>query len=549
MTEWNISALFESAARRYPDREAVVTADQGVRTFRELESSSNRLAGYLSALDVGTDDHVAILAQNCVEWIESALAAYRIGAAPVNLNYRYTERELSQILSDSEPMAVIANRQFGSRLVNMSLPPSVVSGGVVMVEDGTDVTVPKASVTYADCLRARPVTDSAASRTGDARYVMYTGGTTGSPKGVIWRHEDVLKAHGMHRDLVSEAEVDSPDSILELAGEREPVTVMALGQMMHANGLWTTLKTLLWGDRLVIQRRFDPVGVWDTVAERGVNVLSFVGDAMARPLVDELERDPQRWDLTSLQAINSAAAVLSSSVQDRFFELLPGVSVVEAIGTSETGMEGAAPVTPGLRRDRGGPSVKIGPDIGLVDDNNRLVPLRPGTSGRIARTGNIALRYHRDPEKTRSTFLQIDGRRWAVPGDYGMVVASETLVLKGRGSASINTGGEKVFAEEVESALKGHPAILDALVVGVPDQRWGNAVAALVQFRIGETASLDEIRDYCRGTLASYKLPRILVPTDRIARSPSGKPDYGWARLRVLENQACQDEPEVGVSE
>ncbi|HEY1973152.1 MAG TPA: AMP-binding protein [Pseudonocardia sp.] len=535
MSAWNIAELFEAAARRFPHREAVLTADQGARTFAELAAAADRFAGYLAGLGVGRDDHVAVYAPNSLEWIVCALAAYRVGAAPVNVNYRYTQRELNTVLADSGSKVVVAARELAGRLAGVEAP-SLLPGGLVLVEDGSGVAEPEDAVWFDRCL-AGATFERSSPRTGGERYVMYTGGTTGAPKGVLWRHEDVLKAHAVHRDTVSEREAETPGAVLDLAAEREPITVMALGQLMHANGLWTTLKTLAWGDRLVIQRRFDPARVWKLVADHGVQILSFVGDAMARPLVEELEREPGRWDLSSLWVLTSAAAVFSAAVQDRFRELLPGVTLMEAIGTSETGMEGAAPITD---RGLGGPVVAVGPDIGLVDEANRLLPLRPGARGRIARTGHIALGYHNDPEKTRSVFLEIDGRRWAVPGDYAEMVDADTMLLRGRGSASINTGGEKVFAEEVEATLKSHRAVLDAVVVGVPDDRWGQAVAAVVEFRDGASASLEQLREHCGSTLAGYKLPRVLAVTDQMRRSPSGKPDYRWARSQVRDLAGCE---------
>lgn len=535
MTDWNIAALFDAAAARFPDRAALTHADEGTFTYGELAEASARMAGYLDSIGIGKGDHVAIYAPNCVGWIVCALAAYQVRAAPVNINYRYTERELSVVFSDSDPKAVVFARTFGSRLAGVDLP-SVVRGGLVVLEDGTDGAAPAEATSYNRCLEAPAFTPAPSALTGDERYVMYTGGTTGSPKGVMWRHEDVLKAHGIHQDLLTGNELDRADAIIEVAADRPPITVMALGQLMHANGLWVTLRTLLWGNHLVLQRRFDPVEVWQLVADHGINSVAFVGDAMARPLAEELQRNPGQWDLSSLQALSSAAAVFSASVRDQLFELLPNIMIAEAIGTSETGVEGNAPAPRQPIQNHGGPSVNIGPAIGLVDDDDKLIPLRPGARGRIARTGHIAQGYLKDPVKTQATFMEIDGRRWAVPGDYAEVVDEHTIVLRGRGSASINTGGEKVFAEEVEAAIKAHPSVADVLVVAVPDQRWGQAVGAVVEFRPGQTASLEDVRERCRATLADYKLPRVLVPAPRVTRSPSGKPDYRWAKSWALEH-------------
>ncbi len=525
---------------------ALTHADEGSFSYGELAQASARMAGYFDSIGIGEGDHVAIYAQNCVGWIVCALAAYQLRAAPVNINYRYTERELSVVFADSAPKAVVFARQFGSRLAGVELP-WVVGGGLVVLDDGTDAAAPAETVRYDQCLESPAFAPAPSSLTGDARYVMYTGGTTGAPKGVLWRHEDVLKAHSIHRDLVTGTELDRPEAIVELAAKSPPVTVMALGQLMHANGLWVSFRTLLGGNHLVLQRRFDPRQVWQLVADLKVNFVAFVGDAMARPLVEELQRNPARWDLSCLLMLSSAAAVFSASVRDQFFELLPTVMIAEAIGTSETGVEGNAPAPRQAAHNHGGPAVNIGPDIGLVDDDNNLIPLQPGARGRIARTGHIAQGYLNDPVKSQATFLDLDGRRWAVPGDYAEVVDEHTIVLRGRGSASINTGGEKVFAEEVEAAIKAHPSVADALVVAVPDPRWGQAVGAVVEFRPGKTASLDDIRKHCRATLADYKLPRVLVPAPQVTRSPSGKPDYRWAQSWVLERITPQPANSEGM--
>ena len=533
MTTWNIADLFEQAAGLFPDREALVVSEQR-RTFAELHDRSDRLAGHLRGLGVGPGDLVAVYAENGAEWAETMLAAYKIRAAPMNVNYRYTARELTNLLNDARPAAIVFQSKFAPTLREVAVPVSVVHGGLIEVLDDTAEPLLEGAASFAAALAGPPISADG-DRGPDDIYVMYTGGTTGSPKGVLWRHEDVLRAHGVDVDSTTRRVVEQPEEIGALSRDRDQTTIVALGQFMHANGTWSMLKTVLWGNRVVMQRTFDPPAVWAAIERERADTLGFVGDAMGRPLIESLAADRDAYDLRSLRVVASAAATFTRAVQERFFELLPGVTIVETIGSSESGSEGSAPVTRGAdAAGRAGPRVAIGPGVALVDEANHLIELVPGTVGRLARTGSIALGYRNDPAKTATTFPVIDGRRWCIPGDYAEVVDGRTILLMGRGSVSINTGGEKVFAEEVEAALTSHPAVYDAVVVGIADERWGQAVVGVVQARPGHQPDAQELRDHCRTTLAGYKVPKRVLLVDKVERSPSGKPDYAWARSVAL---------------
>lgn len=532
---WNIADLFEQAVDSFGEREAIAIGESR-RTYRELNTRANALAGHLLDIGVQPGDHIAVYAENCVEWVEALLAAFKIKAATVNVNYRYVESELAYIFKDAQPTALLFQRKYGDLVSRVGPPASLKQGGLVTIEDRSGADLLQDSQLYDRILQSDPPTEWP-QRTGDERYIMYTGGTTGAPKGVLWRHENVLKAHGADADTFgSQQTVQDPTAIVELASKRPQVTLLTLGQLMHANGVWGILKALLWGDKAVSFPRFDPPAVWRAVEQHRGNVLSFVGDAMGRPLIEELEKNPKSYDVSSLLLVVSAAAVFSPAVQERFFSLLPNVTLVEGIGSSETGIEGAAPVARDGETHRG-PTVAIAPGLGLVNDDNELIDLVPGATGRIARTGNIAMGYHNDPAKTAATFIDIDGARWSVPGDYAEVVDPTTIVLKGRGSVSINTGGEKVFAEEVERVLRSHPGVYDAVVVGVPDERWGKAVAAVLQTREGHSLNQDELDKYCRTQLAGYKVPNVIHQVSQIHRFPSGKPNYVWAQEVVTPSR------------
>ena len=531
---WNIADLFEQTAKRFPERQALVIGEQR-RSFADLHDRSARLAAHFHDLGIGTGDLVAVYAENCAEWVETMLAAYRIRAAVVNVNYRYTAHELTYLLNDARPAAVVFLSKFAPTLLEAALPTSIVRGGLIeIVSQPAGPSIP-ASTPYDTALLSTSAIDSV-GRAADDLYVMYTGGTTGSPKGVMWRHEDVLKAHGVDFDAGSRRTIERPEEIVEIAAGRDPTTTIALGQLMHANGTWSVLKTILWGNLVVLQPTFDPPAVWAAVERERAQVLGFVGDAMGRPLIEALAANPEAYDLSSLAVVESAAAAFTPAVQQQFFDLLPRVTLVETIGSSESGSEGSAPIPRGARvSGRAGPRVAVGPDVALVDESNQLIDLVPGAVGRLARTGHIALGYRNDPEKTAKTFPMIGGRRWCIPGDYAEVIDTGAILLMGRGSASINTGGEKVFAEEVEAALKSHSSVYDAVVVGVPDDRWGQAVVGVVQPRHGLLPTSQELRDHCRTTLASYKVPKRVLLVTAIRRSPSGKPDYTWARSAVAD--------------
>jgi acyl-CoA synthetase (AMP-forming)/AMP-acid ligase II len=367
---------------------------------------------------------------------------------------------------------------------------------------------------------------------------VYTGGTTGLPKGVVWRHEDIFfAAMGGGDPMRTGRPIGSPDELVSRV-TRETMVALAAPPYVHAAAQWLLWSQLTTGGKLVTTRAgaFDPAEIWTLVDREGVQMLLVVGDAMATPLADELAAHRERYTARSLFAIASGGALFSPVTKSRLLELLPGRLVLDGLGASETGALGIeAPGAAGRAPAR----FRVGPDTTVLDECLR--PLVPGSGavGRLARRGHIPLGYWKDLEKSRAVFVEADGMRWALPGDLATIESDGTIRLLGRGSTSINTGGEKVFPEEVESALKEHPAIFDALVVGVPDARFGERVIALVQARRDATLDAEDVREFCRARIAGFKIPRAIVAVPEVARSPAGKPDYRWARETALQAAAA----------
>jgi acyl-CoA synthetase (AMP-forming)/AMP-acid ligase II len=305
---------------------------------------------------------------------------------------------------------------------------------------------------------------------------------------------------------------------------------MPVAPLMHGAGQVSTIRGLIHGDTTVLISKFDAEQVWRMVSREKVNTLGITGDAMARPLADKLEEIQDELDLSNLFAISSSAAIFSQSIKDQFMDRLPNIAVVDSVGATETGMNGIKVAQKG-EKQRGGPAtVQPSLDSIVVDEDLNLIEPGSGKIGRVARTGNIPLGYYKDPERSAQTFFEVDGKRYSIPGDFATVEEDGQVTLLGRGSIVINTGGEKVFPEEVEGVLKSHPDVFDVLVVGVADERWGERVTAVVQAREGKAPTVEDLGEHCRKELAAYKAPKQVFLVDQISRAPSGKPDYPWAK-------------------
>jgi acyl-CoA synthetase (AMP-forming)/AMP-acid ligase II len=528
--EFNLADLFEAAVDAYPEREYLVA--NGVhRTYGEMEARANRLAHHLAAHGIGPKDHVGIYAYNSVEWVETAWAVFKLRAIWVNINYRYVKDELRYLLANADLKALVHQREF-SPLVASLLPELPALTHVLVVEDGSDAEDPVAgTVRYEEALAGQSDARDFGPRSGDDLYILYTGGTTGMPKGVVWRHEDVFYALGGGTDPVTNERVTDPTVMVE-KGAGGPMTHLPVAPLMHGATQWCVMGQSFVGSKIVLMAKFDPHEVWRLVDEEGVNSVMITGDAMGKPLIETLGDPSVRAvrDLSSLMAVVSSAALFSAPVKDEFFAHLPNLVITDAIGSSEGGNNGLTVVTPGHTAMKSGPTVHLLGQTVVFDEN--LEPVVPGSGviGKIARAGDIPLGYYNDPVKTAEVFLEVHGTRYVMPGDYATVEADGSITLLGRGSIVINSGGEKIFPEEVESAVRSHPDVMDAIVCGAPDERWGQTVAAIVQPRAGRAApSLESLQEHCRESIAGYKLPRRLHVVGVIERSPSGKPDYTWA--------------------
>lgn len=522
---FNFADLWEAVAPHLLERTAAVCGRQRC-TFAELAARVNQLARHFLASGVQPGDHVGICMPNRVEYVETMLAAFTVRAVPVNLNFRYRAAELRPLLESD-----------GSRLV---VGDSSVAGEVREALAGRarcevlEVNAPGADSAYEAAIAAQsgePL--RVEGRTGDDHYVIYTGGTTGSPKGVVWRQEDAFFACIGGGDPTRLAgPVETPAEVVERAVQGMAVSYLPVAPLMHAAAQWTTLSWLYAGGKTVLMPgSLDPRAVWQAVQDEQANMVTVVGDAVGRPLLKAWLAEPGRWDVSSLFGISNGGAPMSPSLKAAFGEAFPGLMLIDGFGSSETGVQGSERLQPG-EEGRGSGLARFVPYRNTVVLGDDLQPLEPGSAatGRVALSGRIPLGYHNDPEKTAASFVEVDGVRHVITGDLATVAADGTIQLLGRGSQCINTGGEKVFPEEVEAALHAHPAIEDVVVVGVPDERWGSAVVAVAAVADPDAPpTLDELRDFCRPHLAGYKLPKRLVIVDQVQRSPAGKPDYRWA--------------------
>ena len=530
----NIADLFEHAADAVPERLAIACGDAEIH-YRELEARSNQLAHYLAAAGVGPADHVGIYGRNSIELIEAILACYKLRAIPVNVNYRYVETELRYLFTEAELVALVHDRQFGDK-VSALLPDYPGIRAALAIEDGSGVGL-GASADFAGAIAGQSADRDFAERSPDDIYMLYTGGTTGYPKGVLWRHEDVWRTLGGGIDFTTGERL--PDEWEQIRrGTAGPAGMVRLttAPLIHGSAQWGTLPGLFGGDTVVFVPQFDPHAVWRAVQRHRANVLMITGDAMARPLIEAYQQED--YDVSSLLAISSNAALFSPSVKEQYLTLLPNVVITDAIGASETGFTGLGYVSAGNKKAEG-PTVTRGPSTIVIDEND--MPVGPGGIGRIARGGHIPLGYYKDPVKTAALFAEVDGVRYAVPGDYARVEEDGTITLLGRGNTCVNTGGEKVYPEEVEGALKSFGSVFDALVIGVPDERLGQRVAALVQPRDGYSIDLTALEAHLRTQIAGYKVPRSVWLVEQISRTPAGKADYRWAR-RYAEDQLAADQ-------
>ncbi|MEZ0340618.1 acyl-CoA synthetase [Mycobacterium sp. pV006] len=535
----NIADLAEHAIDAVPDRVALISGDETL-TYAQLEEKANRLAHYLLDQGIKKDDKVGLYCRNRIEIVIGMLGIIKAGAILVNVNFRYVEGELKYLFDNSDMVALIHERRYADRVANV-LPETPAVKTVLVIEDGTDEDYQRyGGVEFNAALAQGSPERDFGPRSEDDIYLLYTGGTTGFPKGVMWRHEDIYRVLFGGTDFATGEPIADEYGLAKQAVENGPMVRYPIPPMIHGATQSATWMALFAGQTTLLVPEFDPEEVWETIDKHKVNLLFFTGDAMARPLLDTLlehQEEGKQYDLSSLFLLASTAALFSTSLKEKFLELLPNRIITDSIGSSETGFGGSSVVAKG-QSHTGGPRVTIDKNVVVLDDDGNEVKPGSGVRGVIAKRGHIPVGYYKDEKKTAETFRTINGVRYAIPGDYATVEEDGSVTMLGRGSVSINSGGEKIYPEEVEAALKGHPDVFDALVVGVPDPRFGQHVAAVVQPRHGTRPTLAELDAFVRKEIAGYKVPRSLWYVDEVKRSPAGKPDYRWAKDTTEERPA-----------
>ncbi|MGH3724566.1 MAG: acyl-CoA synthetase [Mycobacterium sp.] len=525
----NIADLTEHAIDTMPDRVAIISGDRRL-TYAELEERANRLGHYLQSQGVGPGDKVGLYCRNGIEIVVALVAIVKIRAISVNVNYRYVEAELHYLFENSDMAALVHERRYSDKVANV-LPSTPNVKTAIVVEDGSDLDFSSyGGIAFDDALAQGSPERDFEERSPDDIFLIYTGGTTGFPKGVMWRHEDIYRSLFGGVNYVTGEVVEGEWDLAKQGAEAAPFIGFPIPPMIHGATQAATFMALFSGRTTVLAPEFDPEGVWETIEKNKVNMLFFAGDAIARPLIDALDTEGGRArDLSSLWVIASSAALFSQTVKERYLELLPNRMITDAIGSSETGTGGLSSVAKGQMHP-GGPTVKISSTTVVLDEEGNPIQPGSGVRGLIAKSGHIPVGYLKDEKKTAETFKTFNGVRYAIPGDWATVEADGTVTMLGRGSVSINTGGEKVFPEEVESVLKGHPAVFDAIVVGVPDDKWGQHVGAVIAVRQGVKLTFDELDAHARKEIAGYKVPRSVWIVDTVKRNPAGKADYRWAK-------------------
>jgi len=493
---FNIADMFEMVADKVPSRDALVCGDQRA-SFADLETRSNRLAHYLSERGVKAGDHVGLYLYNCNEYLEGMMACFKIRAVPINVNYRYVQEELLYIFDNADMVACIHNREFIPHIAEIRASAPDLHTYIYVNDDSDFDPADIDTAEFESVMAGQSEERDFGERSDDDLFVLYTGGTTGMPKGVMWPHKSVFfAAMGGGGWFHPDGAVTEPEQIADRVGDF-PIVGMALAPLMHGACWWYACIQLLACNIVVLNPARSLVGedVWDIVAREKVNALSIVGDAMAVPLLDSLDANPERWDLSSVFSVGSGGAVFSESKQEAFRQHFPNVFITNSFGSSESGNMGM---------DGGG---KKGQGLGNVVKSEFMSVVS-------------------DVEKTAKTIVEVDGKPWLLLGDEARLEDDGSITVYGRGSNCINSGGEKIFPEEVEQALKAHPDIFDCLVVATPDERFGSKVTAVAAVRGDAQLNLESVQEEARKHIAGYKVPRELHIVEVVPRAPSGKPAY-----------------------
>src|SRR5271163_1680371 len=534
MSEWTIGAVLDTIADVVPDRTMTVCGSRR-STFAESADRTRRLANFLAGKGFGAHrervtlerwecghDRVALIMHNDL-YTDMVIGRLKARTVPININYHYTPREVGELLDYVQPRVVIYHRALGTKFADV-LPPDS-ADLLISVDDGSAAPQLAGAVPLDDAL-AQGETDQGVTGSPDDLLMICTGGTTGRPKGVLWRQSDIYVSSMLGADHESAQEIHDK---VRAGG----APWFAVSPLMHAAGMWTAFAAIMGGNPVVLYdtgKKLDPRSVWETAEREKVGMMTMVGDAYAAPLVAELRRG--QYDLSSLYAIGTGGAATNPKYQRALLELLPQLTLINGYGSSETGNMGFGHSRCDTRTDTF--TLREG---GLVLSEDYSHFLRPGEHevGWAAREGRIPLGYLNDPDATRKTFPEVDGKRVVISGDRAAMEADGTMRLYGRDSLVVNTGGEKVFVEEVEEVLRAHPGIADALVVGRPSERWGEEVVALIQPRDGADTAHELLYAHCTSQLAPFKAPKEFIVVEQVRRLGNGKADYRWAKSQATE--------------
>lgn len=535
MTDWTYADVWEQIAAAIPDRPALIQADR-VISWRDFDRRANALAAHLVAQGLGQQAKVGAFLYNAPEYLETYYAAFKAGLVPFNTNYRYGAEELVYLFDNADAEAIVFHADFAPVLEPLRARLPRVKAWIAVARDGRaapDWASDYETLVAAGADRMTPPW----GRSGDDLLFLYTGGTTGMPKAVMWRQDDLFQVLGAGGNVLLGIE---PLTSAAEAGERakasvEPNLNMAAAPLMHGTAQFTALGTLTVGGTVAVlpSTRFTATELWDEVDRLGVNTMAIVGQAFAAPMLEALDANPGRWDISSVRRIGSSGTVWNFENKQALLAHLPGAVLFDSLGSSEAVGLGSSMSAAGETAQTA--RFMVGPNSAVFSDDGRRVEPGSGEKGLVATAGFVPVGYYKDPEKSAKTFRTYEGRRWSVPGDYAIVEADGAMTLLGRGSQVINTGGEKVFPEEVEEALKRHPAVRDAVVVGVPDARFGERICAVVELEAGvESLTLEVLSGHVRAQLADYKAPRALVLAP-VSRAPNGKVDYKASKALAIE--------------
>jgi acyl-CoA synthetase (AMP-forming)/AMP-acid ligase II len=534
-TDWNYADIFEAVAAVMPDRPCQIQGDR-VITWGEFDRRADALAADFVAVGMTHQSKVACYLYNCPEYLETMVASFKVAMAPVNTNYRYGPEEIVYLFDNADAEAVVFHACFTDLVEQVRDRLTKVKRWYVVADETGDG--PAWATSYEVVVTSgtpRPATSW--SRSGDDLLLLYTGGTTGMPKGVMWRQDDLCNVLGAGGNAV--LGVPPAADLAELAGRLDaavpgPTSLIAC-PLMHGTGQFSAIISMTTGGTIVslANRKFDVDELFGTIERLRVTNLVIVGQAFAGPMLDHLEEDPGRFDLSSLMMISSSGVMWSRENKDGLLRHIPQVILFDSFGSSEAVGMGGSVSAAGVAEKTA--KFALGPTCAVFTDDGRRVEPGSGEQGMVAVGGFIPVGYYKDEAKTAQTFRTYEGRRWSVPGDFAEVEADGSLKLLGRGSVCINTGGEKVFPEEVEEALKTHPSVRDAVAVGLPDPRFGETICAVVEAEGDAELSLGELSDHVKGALAAYKAPRNLVVVDTIGRAPNGKVDYKRLKAHAIE--------------